>query len=512
MTALSTEMPSRLVTIEGNAGGLRARLSETTKDTKTEHYAALSYRWSKNKSHITLRNYVDAYANDIPLDTLPATIRDAIHISHAPGIRHIWIDCLCIIQDSLRDWELECNEMANIFANATVTLAASSATDAEYGLLRFRNSSSSSSHCVLTFRDTSGLPSGQVKVTYNHNLYHGTGEHLGPLLQTPLDERGWTLQERLVSPRVLFIEDEKMWWECTSCLLVESSHVCIPVFTKVWGNLRIVKQPLLELSPIQIYRWWLIAVTDFCQRQLTYPNDALPAVAGLAGVVSRVTSDTYLAGLWQGDLAKGLMWTTHLLDFDQGDYQPDLSAPSWSWARAERRVCWATNLWDSDDEVQSFVSFVSANIQTAGANMFGSVVPGCVLTIEAPSRPAMIYRERVRFNFLLFKMVWKTTYDWDRGITIALDRDSLDSRHDDQDELSVLAVMISNSFSAGRTEKRSHGLILQLADGGVNYRRIGIITHDEYELDLEDHRYGANDTTRAEHFFKDAKIRTISII
>ena len=230
--------------------------------------------------------------------------------------------------------------MSSIFANATITLAASSAIDAEYGMLRLREPSSDSPHCRLTFRDLKGVPSGCVKVVYIRPTIENITKSIGPLKWPPLEARGWTLQERLLSTRVLSFEENKTWWECLSCRMVESLHVCMKPHALDSFRPEIAKQPLLDLSHDQIYRWWLIALGDFCKRQLTYAEDLLPAVAGLASVVSRVTGDTYLAGLWQQDLGRGLMWSSGQPGWPRWQPQtPDLSAPSWSWARSEMRVC-----------------------------------------------------------------------------------------------------------------------------------------------------------------------------
>ena len=470
----------------------------TDESIKDEQYAALSYRWSKKKEHLTLTQYVQAYTNNIPLDTLPATIQDAIRITHALGIRYVWIDCLCIIQDSLRDWELECGRMSNIFANATMTIAASSGTDAEYGLLRLRNASSNTSHCNLTFRDANGIPCGAVKVVHIKDLSMLNGApHVASRDLSPLDQRGWTLQERLLSTRVLSFEDDRTWWECASCRMVEALHPCIQSSTNTRYGLDKAKEPLLKFTSAQIYDWWLLALEEFSKRQLTYGEDLLPAVAGLASVVSRVTTDTYLAGLWQQDLGRGLLWNCE--GFPSRSQIPDLTAPSWSWARSENKV------WHETSDLSDFkstVAFVSADIKTAGANLFGRVLPGSVLTIRAPTRPALIhwelYDDRVRCFI-------PTAQPGE--VRISLDSDIACRTNVLDTQKSLLAMKVASFFYeiAPGMLKKTSGLLLQLTSDGTNYRRIGTI-------DASPLRNLDGGPEAVDHFYSDAETKTISII
>lgn len=67
---------------------------------------------------------------NIFLSDLPPLFQDAIIITRQLGLRYLWIDSLCIIQDSLRDWETEAAKMASIYQNSYVTI---SATDASNG-------------------------------------------------------------------------------------------------------------------------------------------------------------------------------------------------------------------------------------------------------------------------------------------------------------------------------------------------------------------------------------------
>lgn len=62
-------------------------------------------------------------------------------------------------------------------------------------------------------------------------------------------------------------------------------------------------------------------------RKLTFPEDRLKAILGLAQLFLGIIRDVFVWGLWNKDLAAGLLWSVHAT-------APitRLQAPSWSWA------------------------------------------------------------------------------------------------------------------------------------------------------------------------------------
>ena len=58
---------------------------------------------------------------------LPATIRDAVRVTLALGLRHLWVDALCIFQDDHHDKASDITKMPMIYRNAVVTIAATRA-------------------------------------------------------------------------------------------------------------------------------------------------------------------------------------------------------------------------------------------------------------------------------------------------------------------------------------------------------------------------------------------------
>jgi hypothetical protein len=109
-----------------------------TSNGQTGSYAALSYCWGASLPLKTTTANLEAHQSAIGFDTLPRTLQDAILIVRWMGIGYVWIDCLCILQDSKADWEYEAARMADVYSNAYLTLAASRAEHCNEGFLGLR--------------------------------------------------------------------------------------------------------------------------------------------------------------------------------------------------------------------------------------------------------------------------------------------------------------------------------------------------------------------------------------
>jgi hypothetical protein len=102
------------------------------------HYLALSHCWGPSVSGerlITTKATLKSRLKSIPLSKMPSNFFDATIITRKLGYRYLWIDSLCIIQDSRGDWETESANMGNIYTNASLTLAAAAAKDSDGGML-----------------------------------------------------------------------------------------------------------------------------------------------------------------------------------------------------------------------------------------------------------------------------------------------------------------------------------------------------------------------------------------
>ncbi|KAF2622172.1 hypothetical protein BU25DRAFT_298790, partial [Macroventuria anomochaeta] len=66
--------------------------------------------------------------------SLPKPFREAIEVIRELNIDDIWIDALCVIQDSAGDWSHEASQMGEIFMNTFITIGASGSQNGHQGL------------------------------------------------------------------------------------------------------------------------------------------------------------------------------------------------------------------------------------------------------------------------------------------------------------------------------------------------------------------------------------------
>ncbi|KAK3356710.1 heterokaryon incompatibility protein-domain-containing protein [Lasiosphaeria hispida] len=102
------------------------------------HYAILSHCWGTSQPLRLLQSNLEVFQSRIPFVDLPKTFQDAVTTMRALGLRYLWSDSLCILQDSVSDWEEHCPEMANIYRRSYVTLAGPLASGCTSGFFHTR--------------------------------------------------------------------------------------------------------------------------------------------------------------------------------------------------------------------------------------------------------------------------------------------------------------------------------------------------------------------------------------
>jgi hypothetical protein len=118
-------------------------------------YIALSYCWGKGLPFTTTTANLPKHKEDsgIKYAQLPKTLQDTIFLVRYLGIRYLWADCLCIVQDDKADWEREASRMADVYSNAYLTIAATRASHCGEGFLHARKVKD---RRVVTFANAEG--------------------------------------------------------------------------------------------------------------------------------------------------------------------------------------------------------------------------------------------------------------------------------------------------------------------------------------------------------------------
>ncbi|KIX99231.1 uncharacterized protein Z520_04807 [Fonsecaea multimorphosa CBS 102226] len=200
-----------------------------TKD-EAAGYVALSHCWGSAQTLTTTTATLEERQNGIDWQALPKTFQDAIRVTRELGFDYIWIDSLCILQDSLQDWEKEAAKMGSIYEQAVLTIAASVADTDEAGFLQNRSEHLSTSYTIHHPKLENGTGEFRVREHLPWHRRHDIASNirdawrstiLGPAApMEPLDHRAWTFQERLVSRRLLSFCGKEYEWDClrgTNC-------------------------------------------------------------------------------------------------------------------------------------------------------------------------------------------------------------------------------------------------------------------------------------------------------
>lgn len=287
----------------------------------------------------------------ISLASLPQNFRDAITITQVMGVPFLWIDSLCILQDSAEDWREESARMGYIYKNSTITIAATNAERSSDGFLRDRQPEA---RCALKF-----AAGEEVSVIVRPSIeWYSSPEIVGPLTR-----RAWVLQERLLPGCTLHFGGQQMMWHCRTEVLAEgycdsddvtedqkpgefeglirdgihNDSASTLVSSKATVPLEADSPTISRLYSLQdnIYNQWYKVIEIYAHLRLTKRTDRLPALAGVAQQFQSLTHDTYLSGIWKSELSRGLQWSYMPPGTMTRPVMP--RAPSWSWAALDRR-------------------------------------------------------------------------------------------------------------------------------------------------------------------------------
>ena len=127
-------LPLRVIDIGDEVRSQRLRLHITERNERG-FYATLSYRWGSKVPLRTTQRTLKRHMQSLEFQNLPQTFQDAIRVTRLLGIRYLWIDSLCIIQDDHQDWLNQAAEMGSIYQHSLVTIAVHSAQNSSEGFL-----------------------------------------------------------------------------------------------------------------------------------------------------------------------------------------------------------------------------------------------------------------------------------------------------------------------------------------------------------------------------------------
>ncbi|KAK2780449.1 heterokaryon incompatibility protein [Colletotrichum kahawae] len=314
-------LPTRVIDI-GNSSRVPAVLYVTKAERRP--YVALSHCWGGDIPCKTTTGNLKEYQKALPINELPQNFRDAIFVTRGLGLRYLWIDALCIIQDSADDWRAQAGGMAAVYSNATITISALDSTGSTVGFLQPRPQKPVLLSCDLT-RDN------VVIQAMGKKSYHAFNESI-------LNTRGWCLQERLLSPSLLHFGRDQMYWECRAIVHQEDNDFSVCDAMDCFMS---VRRDFNRTATPSVDEWYSI-VEEYSRRKLTNSSDTFPALAGIADRFrSAGIGGSYIAGLWEEDLELGIFWSAAFFESNEVaalGRPSEARAPSWSWASVDGDV------------------------------------------------------------------------------------------------------------------------------------------------------------------------------
>lgn len=370
--SLRTWRPTRLINILPQLNGdPQVKLQEASLNEylPTVRYIALSHRWLTNdQTRLYCTNHAK-FRHDIPLGSLKQAIRDAIELCEGLGVFYLWIDSLCIIQDSAADCEREISLMDQIYGSAYCTIAAANADTLAKGCFDTYDRTASRNYAIHFDIGNGSRKRFRMRLTWQ------TG--CEDLDQSVLASRGWIFQERFLSARTIHFSAEQMHWECRQTEASETYPTSTPFGYSFrskdsQASIReLLSEKAMENHLKEILRSCNCGLTlssNIPHRDMTFIEDRLRGIAGISNYCHQVLYfGTYLHGIWMESLPQALLWNP-TGNIGERKSLPQVG-PSWSWAGLSGPVEYLTNLFDPDHRI--FAKSPKSNVKMGSRVGFG---------------------------------------------------------------------------------------------------------------------------------------------
>lgn len=363
-------------------------------------FAALSYKWGDSQQFLTTEAELAhlRQPSDLAHRPLPRTVRDAITLTRDIGLKYVWIDALCIIQDSDDHKAKQISRMHHIYGGAAVTIIAASSNDADDGLHGVRDR-------LRDIKDDISSVDG-IRIMAR-NCYMDT-----TMNRSEYNKRAWTYQESCLSRRLLYVTSKGVVMHCCQGVRSEeiileenacsdcdcSGHVryfdstqrnlwrefvtkqtsftdgttnrsCTCDFDerqrfvdgqlpyRIYQEIRAANVPIAQAdfackacldfqreisSEFHTYR---DLVRGYTRREMRFESDRIPAFAGIAGLLANTFGCKFLYGLPEKYFDMALLWRPRQNRVEPCRASGLENVPSWSWASHEIGAEYTGDTW-----------------------------------------------------------------------------------------------------------------------------------------------------------------------
>ena len=317
----------------------------TTISVPKTQFVALSYVWGSVPMFVTTEDKLHSLSSpgglNLWMHEIPNTIRDAMHVVRKLDLNYLWTDSICIVQDDKAELAHLIRRMDMIYASAYLTIVAAEGSDANAGLRGTHSRIPRTTPRVFNCAEDLDLLAAP-------NTVYGT------LLSCPWSTRGWTLQEALLSSRLLIFTNGGMHFTCGSLSWSEDLHAVSEITAPPWKQVnenvfhfraRLTAEDRMtkpSVGTMWYLELWLQMVMDLSERKLKVETDILLAAAGLIAQLETFYRTRSLYGLPECHLEEFLSWSPMVpgsLCRRRDSFQAPFN-PSWSWSGWVGEVGW----------------------------------------------------------------------------------------------------------------------------------------------------------------------------
>ncbi|CAG9987550.1 unnamed protein product [Clonostachys byssicola] len=498
-------VPPRLLQVD-SAGNFRLVLKDDVKH--GARYATLTHCYATDDNttrliHSTSKQFLSSQ----PLSILPSSYRDAFTLVQRMGLQYLWVDRLCVLQDSKSDLAAHENARKDIYVNSFLGIGAAGSSSPASGLFFERDPDCivANDNQFYTANDGTVIPlSGEPRLQRIN------------FLDEPLSRSANALEARFLTPRMVHFGSKIVFWECYGAIADEvhprARHINtgsgreseIDLFGSDIKPLHGIQyQP--SINPIaQILSQWRTIVEQYTQcgmhsqdgggRLLAHVTSKIKGLLEQKGV----QEVTYLSGMWKNSFPAELLWRST----STATRRVRDSAPSWSWLSLEAPISYPTlNLEKANASLLCEVISTPCNsdgticnIVLSGKMVIAAVSPKTVLPVCAETE-----------TILEIKMLKNP--DTGAGIADVQDRELIHQLHwsvhfdtkDDVDVGEVFVIPISTEPEQRERWWHIRGLALRQLDDD-NFIRYGYCS------------LSADSEEQARALFKEVPNREITII
>lgn len=284
----NAQLPTRVIDI-GSPLESEKSLKLVALPDRRERYATLSYCWGGSQEFCTTKTTMMRNMESMDHDQLLKTIRDAIWVTRELGVRYLWVDSLCIVQDDTEDKNREIAKMADIYSDSTITISAAAATTCHDGFLNGK--------CTADERESYQFALPSLKTQGRQTFFClGEGEYLPHYYkakQWPTGQRAWIYQEEFLSPRIICFFEDGFRWSCRFGGTSNNQDAARGIEHRFDDEI-LVRQAIFRTGneinkPHRdaVYDAWRKMTEEISRRSLSYSADRLPAISAVVERLSK---------------------------------------------------------------------------------------------------------------------------------------------------------------------------------------------------------------------------------